>query len=141
MEARDTCWSAPVALQQSIELVRDAITPGISFSSNGDSNTCIQVLYPPIHSFIVVKLILSLIIIYQNQLIFVDINPSINFIADGIATKEISCGRSRWPRFEFNRAPSTESSSTFLNSSGKPGYKISNSLAVFFPYKTFLTIS
>ncbi|KAL7303245.1 hypothetical protein TKK_0004445 [Trichogramma kaykai] len=29
LEARDSCWFAPVALQQSIELVRDAITPAI----------------------------------------------------------------------------------------------------------------
>jgi hypothetical protein len=30
LEARDSCWFAPVALQQSIELVRDAITPVIA---------------------------------------------------------------------------------------------------------------
>ena len=30
IEARDSCWFAPVALQQSIELVRDAITPVVS---------------------------------------------------------------------------------------------------------------
>ncbi|KAJ8676066.1 hypothetical protein QAD02_011852 [Eretmocerus hayati] len=29
LEARDSCWFAPVALQQSIELVRDAITPAV----------------------------------------------------------------------------------------------------------------
>ena len=27
LEVRDSCWSSPVALQQSLELVRDAILP------------------------------------------------------------------------------------------------------------------
>ncbi|XP_015119190.1 metabotropic glutamate receptor 1 isoform X2 [Diachasma alloeum] len=43
LEARDSCWSAPVALQQSIELVRDAITPALTqpqLLGNGDSPSC-----------------------------------------------------------------------------------------------------
>ncbi|XP_011297984.1 metabotropic glutamate receptor 1 isoform X2 [Fopius arisanus] len=43
LEARDSCWSAPVALQQSIELVRDAITPALTqpqLSANGESLGC-----------------------------------------------------------------------------------------------------
>ena len=43
LEVRDSCWSAPVALQQSIELVRDAISP-ISTQQqlleNADSAIC-----------------------------------------------------------------------------------------------------
>lgn len=35
LEIRDECWYAPVALQQSIELIRDAITP-----SSGPINYC-----------------------------------------------------------------------------------------------------
>lgn len=34
VEIRDDCWYAPVALQQSIELIRDAITPTVSQSNN-----------------------------------------------------------------------------------------------------------
>ncbi|XP_031783306.1 metabotropic glutamate receptor 1 isoform X1 [Nasonia vitripennis] len=45
LEARDSCWYAPVALQQSIELVRDAITPAISKASlpaqDGLSDSCL----------------------------------------------------------------------------------------------------
>ncbi|XP_023245698.1 metabotropic glutamate receptor 1-like [Copidosoma floridanum] len=37
LEARDSCWYSPVALQQSIELVRDAITPTIGRSATTDS--------------------------------------------------------------------------------------------------------
>ncbi|XP_043266635.1 metabotropic glutamate receptor 1-like [Venturia canescens] len=43
LEARDSCWSAPVSLQQSIELVRDAITPALTqpqLASSGASATC-----------------------------------------------------------------------------------------------------
>lgn len=36
LEIRDECWYAPVALQQSIELIRDAITP----SSSSPVDTC-----------------------------------------------------------------------------------------------------
>lgn len=39
VEIRDSCWYAPVALQQSIELIRDTITP----PSMPESPTCIQV--------------------------------------------------------------------------------------------------
>ncbi|XP_046415197.1 metabotropic glutamate receptor 1-like [Neodiprion fabricii] len=45
LEARDSCWSAPVALQQSIELVRDAITPVLTqsqLSQNADTAHCLQ---------------------------------------------------------------------------------------------------
>ncbi|XP_012276016.1 metabotropic glutamate receptor 1 isoform X2 [Orussus abietinus] len=44
LEARDSCWSAPVALQQSIELVRDAITPALTQSRlpiNVGATTCL----------------------------------------------------------------------------------------------------
>lgn len=34
VEIRDSCWYAPVALQQSIELIRDSISP--ASSSSGD---------------------------------------------------------------------------------------------------------
>lgn len=36
VEIRDECWYAPVALQQSIELIRDAITPVSTLSSCAD---------------------------------------------------------------------------------------------------------
>jgi hypothetical protein len=44
VEIRDSCWYAPVALQQSIEFIRDAISPATS------ADTCIvdqQVRTPP----------------------------------------------------------------------------------------------
>ncbi|XP_048507154.1 metabotropic glutamate receptor 1-like [Athalia rosae] len=44
LEARDSCWSAPVALQQSIELVRDAITPALTqpqIPPNADTAHCL----------------------------------------------------------------------------------------------------
>ncbi|KAF5273496.1 hypothetical protein FQA39_LY07513 [Lamprigera yunnana] len=34
LEIRDECWYAPVALQQSIELIRDAITPSTSYPNS-----------------------------------------------------------------------------------------------------------
>lgn len=41
VEIRDTCWYAPVALQQSIELIRDSISP--ASASTGD---CFMVSHP-----------------------------------------------------------------------------------------------
>ncbi|XP_044738786.1 metabotropic glutamate receptor 5-like [Chrysoperla carnea] len=40
VEIRDSCWYAPVALQQSIELIRDSISPNSAARGEGGLDTC-----------------------------------------------------------------------------------------------------
>ena len=49
MEIRDTCWYAPVALEQTIELIRESITPYSTKKSADKNSQCSNTSLENIH--------------------------------------------------------------------------------------------